>query len=283
MIGTMRCRLGIFLILAFVASTALARDDDGEVPYRNSGSVLLGVGQKTLSRKDWGELRHQREGAVSGAIGNRYAQLALRLAISEASVRKAEYDARGSTTEIGAGVRVVLPAPEISFFLEAGVDRTSATSDVDLSPGPRDSRSGWGIGGYASAGILAKLGPTFILGVSAGASTAKVDLGLSRKAEAGGVHLLGTIGLRIPESRHRDAHDSELEDLGAEEVSEGDRVRITMEGGAIHEGTVVDVDGRRFTLETPAGTLALDSDQIERVDLLPGDLRRDDTDADEFP
>lgn len=162
------------------------------------------LGQKYLDRDHWGSKLDEQFATGLETTWRKpgwYAGVAIDALFANAENRSGQFDdeqvIRGSTLELAAGVRAVVPFGRIRPYVGAGAEiaqgdvQTIRRADADQAEG------GGGTGWWAGGGVYARLGQTANLGLCLRWSTAEVSAN-DFEANAGGMTYAVVIGFGIP-------------------------------------------------------------------------------------
>ena len=162
------------------------------------------LGQKYLDRDDWGKTLDEQFATGLETTWRRpgwYAGIAIDALFANAEKRSGQFAdeqvLRGSTLELAAGVRAVVPFGRIRPYLGAGAEIAQADVQTIRRADADDAKGGGGTGWWAGGGVYARLGKTANLGLCARWSTAEVSAN-GFKANAGGMTYAVVVGFGIP-------------------------------------------------------------------------------------
>lgn len=163
---------------------------------RYEGDLNLFVGQKWLNHADWAPVDEQRQFGLLLAFGEERSPVHFSL---DAFVSKDDAElvdpfvdgpVRGSSAELGIGVRKVWRRGATRPFLGGGAGVVRVREDFDGPSGPVAYKD-VGYGAWIEAGVMWRLAGHLNLGIEARCSRSNVDLGsgfVVRDVPAGGFH-----------------------------------------------------------------------------------------------
>ena len=169
---------------------------------RYEGNFNLFAGTKWLNSGDWEPVDTQRELGLMLAFGEERSPVHFALdalvSSNEAPLTVPSTDTwvRGSSAELGIGVRKVWKKGATRPHVGAGAAAFRVSADSDGPSGP-STRSDRGYGAWVDAGVTWRIAGHLNLGVEARYSSARTDLGsgfVPREVGAGGIHVGALIG-----------------------------------------------------------------------------------------